>query len=90
MWLNSLAIFTGNLFRKHPNVDSTGLLAYLVSQLKDGNPFDLVILKELITKMSGVEQLMEGNSDMQLEAMSGGETLRLEVTWIVASFYFII
>lgn len=35
-------------------------------------------MKELVTKMSGIEQLLEGISDVQLEAMSGGETLKSE------------
>lgn len=57
----------------------TGLLNYVFLQVKDGNPFDLVVIKELVTKMSGVEQLLEGYSEQQLEAMAGGETLRSEV-----------
>ena len=78
LWLNSLAVFSGNLYKKHANLELLGLLNYLVCQLKDGNPFDLVIMKELVTGLSGLEQLTEGASEAQMEAMAGGPTLRRE------------
>lgn len=40
--------------------------------------FDLLILREIVQKMAGVEMSEEITND-QLEAMSGGELLRQEV-----------
>jgi THO complex subunit 2 len=51
------------------------LLQYLVNTLKDNQSLDLLVLKELITRMTGKESL-EDMSDAQVEAMAGGETLR--------------
>jgi THO complex subunit 2 len=74
-----LAAFSGNLFKKYQNLDMSGLLNYIFRQILDGNPFDLIVLKELVTRLSGVEQLLEGTSDYQVSCLAGGETLRLEV-----------
>ena len=60
-----------------------GILHYILYQGKDGNALDLVVLKEIVTKMSGIEQLLEGHSESQLAAMSGGPFLKAEV------FYFL-
>jgi THO complex subunit 2 len=59
-------------------MELTGLLQYIVNQMKDENSLDLVILKELVEKMAGIEGL-EGASEAQIEAMAGGDTLRNEV-----------
>ncbi len=72
-------MFAGSFFRRYPSIELSGLLNYIFFQLKDGNSFDLIVMKELLTKMSGLEQLIEGASDQQLEAMAGGETLKAEV-----------
>lgn len=45
---------------------------------KDGQSIDLLVLKELIAKMGGIE-IIEELSDAQIEAQGGGETLRAEV-----------
>jgi THO complex subunit 2 len=75
-WLNCLADFAGHFFRKYPSAELTAILCYIYYQVLDGNPFDLVVMKELVTKMSGIEQLLEGHSEQQLQALAGGETLR--------------
>jgi THO complex subunit 2 len=75
----ALALFAGTLFKHHPEVDLTGLLFYIWHQGKAGNNFDLVVLKELVTQMTGIEQLTEGISDQQLEALCGGEILRSNI-----------
>lgn len=41
--------------------------------------FDLLILKEVVQKMAGIEITDEMTSE-QLEAMTGGEQLKAEVT----------
>ena len=75
-WLASLASFCGNIFRKY-QVDLAGLLQYVSNQLKAGKSFDLLVLREVVQKMSGIEITEELTND-QLEAMAGGEMLRQE------------
>ena len=58
-------------------VDLAGLLQYVSNQLKAGKSFDLLVLREVVQKMSGIEITEELTND-QLEAMAGGEMLRQE------------
>ena len=41
--------------------------------------FDLLVLKEVVQKMSGIE-ISEDMTSSQLEALAGGELLKAEVT----------
>ncbi|XP_057353478.1 THO complex subunit 2-like [Manis pentadactyla] len=75
-WLQSLASFCGAVFRKYP-IDLVGLLQYVANQLKAGKSFDLLILKEVVQKMAGIE-ITEEMTMEQLEAMTGGEQLKAE------------
>ncbi|XP_049598530.1 THO complex subunit 2 isoform X1 [Syngnathus scovelli] len=75
-WLQSLASLCGAVFRKYP-IDLAGLLQYVTNQLKAGKSFDLLILKEVVQKMAGIEVTDEMTSE-QLEAMTGGEQLKAE------------
>ncbi|XP_061818177.1 THO complex subunit 2 isoform X1 [Nerophis lumbriciformis] len=75
-WLQSLAILCGAVFRKYP-IELAGLLQYVANQLKAGKSFDLLILKEVVQKMAGIEITDEMTSE-QLEAMTGGEQLKAE------------
>ncbi|EDV24606.1 uncharacterized protein TRIADDRAFT_56575 [Trichoplax adhaerens] len=75
-WLQSLATFCGLAFKKYtPEV--TGLLQYITNQLKNEKSYDLPVLQEMITKMSGIEISVEITQD-QLEAQFGGDTLVAE------------
>ncbi|XP_040906858.1 THO complex subunit 2 isoform X4 [Toxotes jaculatrix] len=75
-WLQSLASLCGSVFRKYP-IELAGLLQYVTNQLKAGKSFDLLILKEVVQKMAGIEITDEMTSE-QLEAMTGGEQLKAE------------
>ncbi|KAM4663955.1 THO complex subunit 2 [Discoglossus pictus] len=75
-WLQSLASFCGAVFRKYP-IELAGLLQYVANQLKAGKSFDLLILKEVVQKMAGIEITEEVTME-QLEAMTGGEQLKAE------------
>ncbi|KHN79043.1 THO complex subunit 2 [Toxocara canis] len=75
-WLQSLATFVGTVFLKY-NMELTGVLQYVANQLKNGKSFDLLVLREIIQNMSGIEPTTGLTSD-QLEALSGGQTLRQE------------
>ncbi|XP_024534234.1 THO complex subunit 2 [Selaginella moellendorffii] len=78
-WLQSLASFWGTLCKKHPSMELRGLFQYLVNQLKKGDGIELVVLQELMQQMANVEYT-ENVTEDQLEAMSGGETLRYQAT----------
>ncbi|XP_065885468.1 THO complex subunit 2-like isoform X2 [Dysidea avara] len=75
-WLQGLANFCGTVFKKY-NIELTGLIQYVINQLKNGKSFDLLVLKEVVQKMSGVET-SEDMTLSQLEALAGGELLKAE------------
>ncbi|VDK68981.1 unnamed protein product [Litomosoides sigmodontis] len=75
-WLQSLSTFVGNVFLKY-NVELTGVLQYVANQLKNNKSFDLLVLREIIQNMSGIESTTGLTTD-QLEALAGGDTLRQE------------
>ena len=54
-----------------------GILQYVANQLKSKRSLDLLILKEVVLKMSGIEAA-EDMTDEQIDAMAGGELLRQE------------
>ncbi len=55
--LNNLSTLSGLFFKKHPNVELMGIFTYLINALRRGDSVQAsvqtVILKELISKMSG-------------------------------------
>ena len=71
-----LASFTGMLFRRY-SADLTPLLKYIVHQLYNGQTSEIIVLRELIWKMAGIEPL-PSLSESQIAAMAGGPTLRIE------------
>lgn len=77
LWLKSLASFTGTLYRRYTMMDPIPVLQYICNQLKANNSKDLVIISELILKMSGIEPLAN-LADKQIAALSGGRILRME------------
>ncbi|KAK0712155.1 transcription factor/nuclear export subunit protein 2-domain-containing protein [Apiosordaria backusii] len=76
-WLQALSKFSGRVFTRYSNVDSSPILRYVHNQLLQGNSTDLVILKELVVSMGGVVSDLDF-TDAQLHAMTGGELLRRE------------
>ena len=79
LWMHSLSSFCGNLYKKYPSVELVGLLQYIANTLKSGQSLQLLLLRDLVTKMSGIE-VLEDISHEQLLAQAGGETLRNVVT----------
>lgn len=75
-WLQALAAFAGAAFKKH-NIELTALLQFVANRLKAQQSQDLLILKEIVQKMAGIEAAEEITSD-QLDAMAGGELLKGE------------
>ncbi|XP_014219414.1 THO complex subunit 2 isoform X2 [Copidosoma floridanum] len=76
LWLQSLASFCGAIFKKY-NIELMGLLQYVANMLKAQKSLDLLILKEIVQKMAGIEASEELTAD-QLDAMAGGDLLRTE------------
>jgi THO complex subunit 2 len=64
------------LFRRY-SADLTPLLKYIVHQLYAGQTTEIVVLRELIWKMAGIEPL-PSLSETQIAAMAGGPNLRIE------------
>jgi THO complex subunit 2 len=64
------------LFRRY-SADLTPLLKYIVHQLHNGQTTEIIVLRELIWKMAGIEPL-PSLSDSQIIAMAGGPVLRIE------------
>ncbi|KAJ3795196.1 transcription factor/nuclear export subunit protein 2-domain-containing protein [Lentinula aff. detonsa] len=75
-WLQSIASFTGMLFRRY-NASMSPILTYIVHQLQNGQTSEIVVLRELIWKMADIEPL-PSLSDSQIQAMAGGPALRIE------------
>lgn len=76
-WLQSLCSFTGAICKKYA-IELVPLLQYVANQLKSKQSLDLLLLKEIVQKMSNIEAAEEITNE-QLDAMSGGEILRGEV-----------
>ncbi|CAJ0916857.1 unnamed protein product, partial [Mesorhabditis belari] len=75
-WLQSLASLTGNVFKRY-SAELLGMLHYIINQLRVEKSFDLLILREIVHMMGGIEAY-SGLTQEHLEALSGGMTLRQE------------
>lgn len=73
-------MFAGQLYRRWSPMEGSIWIVfqYLVNQLVAGNYKDLVILRELITRMTGFEPFAD-LSDAQVNSLAGGKLLRGEV-----------
>ncbi|GAA5926046.1 Tho2p [Sporobolomyces koalae] len=80
MWLSGIASFTGQLYRRWAPMASSlpVILQYLVNQLVSGNSKDLIVLRELISRMTAIEPFAD-LSDAQVLSLAGGRNLRNEV-----------
>ncbi|CAF4840639.1 unnamed protein product, partial [Rotaria sp. Silwood2] len=82
-WFQNLCVLSANVFKKYP-IDFTSILYYIYDQLRVEKTCDLYLLREIITKMSGVE-ISSTVTREQLEAASGGELLRSEAGQFTAA-----
>ncbi|PWN43379.1 hypothetical protein IE81DRAFT_329522 [Ceraceosorus guamensis] len=81
LWLKSLSSFAGMLYRRHKEIDVGPVLQYMANQLKQDNSKDLVLIRELVLKMSGIEPLAN-LGDKQIAALTGGRLLRREAMMV--------
>ena len=54
-------------------------MQYVANQLKNQRSLDLLILKEIVLKMSGIEASEEMTNE-QIDAMAGGDLLKQEAS----------
>ncbi|KAI8901013.1 transcription factor/nuclear export subunit protein 2-domain-containing protein [Globomyces pollinis-pini] len=73
-WLKALALFCGTLFKKH-GIDMQGIFQYIANQLLSNNVYDLLVLQELITHMTGIDVPADAGIG-QLAGLSGGTWIR--------------
>jgi len=76
-WIQNLSSFTGAICKKY-SLELVPILQYVSNQLKAKQCLDLLLLKEIVQKMTGIEAAEDMTAD-QLDAMAGGELLRGEV-----------
>lgn len=76
-WLQNLAKFVGNVFKRNLSLDPAIVLQYIANQLATGNAKDLIILRDMISKMAGVD-ILQDLSSSQVVALGGSKTLRAE------------
>ncbi|ELU41830.1 tho2 protein [Rhizoctonia solani AG-1 IA] len=77
--LPGLAAFAGQLCRRHPAFDSAHILNYMSHQLHNNRYDDLVILRNLINKMTNIDASMDALPDRLLVALRGGPLLQVEM-----------
>lgn len=75
-WLTNLSNFSANIILRY-KVEFSSFLEYIAYQLKSGNSLDLVLLTDLIQKLTGIETTQD-ITDERVEALMGGDVLRTE------------
>ena len=76
-WLKNISVFIGELYKKYSQIELTPILKFIVNQLKSGEFYDLIVLKEIVSKMGGIENA-DNATESQLEALAGGPVLTQE------------
>eukprot|EP00123_Amoebidium_parasiticum_P018314 comp24170_c0_seq2/m.44104 comp24170_c0_seq2/g.44104 ORF comp24170_c0_seq2/g.44104 comp24170_c0_seq2/m.44104 type:complete len:1533 (-) comp24170_c0_seq2:62-4660(-) len=79
----SMAVLAATFLRRYPNVETAGLLTYVCARIGEGSQEELVVLREMITKMAGLEVTENMGPDM-LDAMAGGPALRAQASYVQA------
>lgn len=75
-WLQAMAQFCGQVYKRH-NMELGGLLLLIADQLKSGKSIELLLLQDVIYRMTGIEANGEPTAE-QMDALSGGDVLRNE------------
>ncbi len=75
-WLSALASFIGQLFKKYKDIDVRPVLELVRNKLLDGSALELVVLENLILRMSGIEAGQMGMSEKQVAAQAGSTALK--------------
>ena len=83
-WLAALSEMAGSVCRRYQYIELAAVIKYVSMQMISGNPHDLVVLRKIVSTMTGTEAV-EDLTDAQLIGQSGGPTLRNETNTTGAS-----
>lgn len=81
-WLRSLSSFTAKIFKRYSHMDPGPICTYVAKQMKLYNAFDLIILEDLLTEMSGIRSSAD-LSEEQLIGCTGGPALKVEALALI-------
>ena len=73
-WYQSLCTFTGALFKRYPELQLQSFVQYCIHQLIQEQAVDVLLLKEILSQMSGIDQYEE-SSDHIIDSRAGGRLL---------------
>ncbi|KII65576.1 THO complex subunit 2 [Thelohanellus kitauei] len=73
--IQNIGTFAATVIRKY-YVPTTGIMQYIANQLKDSNPLDLIVLREILQRMAGVEE--QHLNEQQIGYLSGSDALQEE------------
>jgi THO complex subunit 2 len=77
-WLNNLSSFAGQFFRKYYWADPKSIFHYVCGKLKTGCTEGIVVISEVMTRMTGYSPLeLDKMTENQFESMAGGKHLRV-------------
>ena len=76
-WYQSLCTFTGSLFKRYPELTLQPFIDYCIKQYINDQAVDVLLLKELLSNMTGIDQYEE-SSDTVIDARTGGRLLNSE------------
>ncbi|KAJ1984161.1 THO2 plays a role in transcriptional elongation [Dimargaris verticillata] len=82
-WLKGLAVFGSSLVRRYLAMDLPVYLDLIVRQFRKGRLTDLVLLSELVSRMSGIEAISGTMSVRQAQMLAGGDILIREALSVV-------
>ncbi|KAK9917111.1 hypothetical protein WJX75_001006 [Coccomyxa subellipsoidea] len=83
-WLQALSQFVGQACRRYERMDTSAICQYLANTLKAAQSFDLLVLKALVSDMTGIAPVSDLSAE-QVEALAGGPLLQQEVINLGAS-----
>lgn len=83
-WLTSLSQFVGAFYKKFPEVESRGMLFFIIGEVQQGETTELTVLRNLLTTAGGYDFADSDNfaslSKIQLEGRAGSQLLKRETS----------
>jgi len=76
-YCKGLSSFAGSVHKKYVYMDAEHILRYVAHRLHNNQTAELIVLQELIYRMTGIKPISIA-TEAQIVAMSGGPTLRVE------------
>ncbi len=79
----NISKFTGLFFQQFYRQDKLGLFAYLCNKLRKNNSFNIILLSEVIGKMTGCKSI-DDFSKAHLQSLAGGSHLKIEAAALMS------